>query len=391
MHVWRAGHLSRSTAKLYLTWVRRFRAYCAGKKLDEVAEMTRCGATRFVDQCLGSRNKGPVGPASRATCLTSIHAWACALRAIGTTVPAWLPASEPAKLSPLLTEYCKFRHSHCGVAEGTLLRDVVTAEEFLALLKRRRAAVGRAKVSDIDAFAVQLSQRLCTRSIQDRCSSLRAFLRFLQTTGRSKRTLANSVLAPHIHVVEKPPRALPWTDVQRILKAVTRSEPPGKRDFAMLLLMATYGLGAAEVLSLRFKDVDWRLRILRLRRPKTGASIELPLLGPAAKALTAYIRAERPPSASSQRVFVRARMPYAPITSSAIRFCIRRYARQAGIQTKVIGAHALRHSHATRQVDSGANLKTVSDILGHRRPSSTSVYVRVALNRLRDVALPVPR
>jgi site-specific recombinase XerD len=84
-------------------------------------------------------------------------------------------------------------------------------------------------------------------------------------------------------------------------------------------------------------------------------------------------------------------MPYTPLTSGAIRHRIHHYARQAGVDAPVIGAHAFRHSHATRQIDAGANPKVVSDILGHRRPSSTSVYVRVALRRLRGVALPVPR
>ena len=84
-------------------------------------------------------------------------------------------------------------------------------------------------------------------------------------------------------------------------------------------------------------------------------------------------------------------MPYEPLTSGAIRHRIRYYADLAGISTKVIGAHAFRHSHASRQIDSGANVKIVSDILGHRSSSSTSVYVRVALERLRAVALPVPR
>ena len=84
-------------------------------------------------------------------------------------------------------------------------------------------------------------------------------------------------------------------------------------------------------------------------------------------------------------------MPYDPITSGALRHRIRHYARRAGVTAEVIGAHAFRHSHASRQIDTGANLKVVSDILGHRRPSSTSVYIRVALRRLRSVALPVPR
>ena len=150
------------------------------------------------------------------------------------------------------------------------------------------------------------------------CSSLRAFLRFLHTTGRLQADLASGVMAPRFRVSERPPRTLPWREVRRILQAIRRSEPPGKRDFAMLLLLATYGLGAAEVLGLRLEDLDWRAGILRARRPKTKVRMELPLLPPVAKALTAYLRWERPPAKGTDRLFLRKSMPYAPITSGAI-------------------------------------------------------------------------
>jgi site-specific recombinase XerD len=107
--------------------------------------------------------------------------------------------------------------------------------------------------------------------------------------------------------------------------------------------------------------------------------------------LTDYLRWERPPAKEKAHLFLRKNMPYEPITSGAIRHRIRHWAMLAGIPAKVLGAHAFRHSHATRQVDAGANIKIVSDILGHRSVSSTSVYVRVALKRLRSVALAVPR
>jgi integrase len=179
--------------------------------------------------------------------------------------------------------------------------------------------------------------------------------------------------------------------VKRLLRAVRQSEPPGRRDFAILLLLATYGLGAAELLALRLDDLDWEVGVLTVRRPKTKVPIQLPLLPPVAKALIAYLRWERPPTKTNHQLFLRMSMPYEPITSGAIRHRIRHYAGLAGISAKVIGAHAFRHSHASRQVDAGANIKVVSDILGHRSSSSTSVYVRVALKRLRAVGLPVPR
>jgi integrase len=208
-------------------------------------------------------------------------------------------------------------------------------------------------------------------------------------TGRLPGDLASGVIAPRYRMDERPPRTLLWTDVQKILRSNSRSEPPGKRDFAILLLLAACGMGAAEVLALRLRDLDWRAGIVTFRRPKTHVLIELPLLPPIAKALTAYLQSERPPAPRISSVFLRKSVPYEPITSGAIRHRIRYYARVAGISARVIGAHAFRHSHSSRQIDSGASIKVVSDILGHRSASSTSVYVRVALKRLRTVGLPV--
>jgi integrase len=159
----------------------------------------------------------------------------------------------------------------------------------------------------------------------------------------------------------------------------------------MLLMMATYGLGAAEVLQLRFEDVDWKMEVFQIYRPKTAISIDLPLLPSVSSALSTYLKNERPENIDTRRIFLSKQMPHNPLTSSAIRHRIRLYAYRAGITADVIGAHAFRHSHASRQIDTGANPKVVSDILGHRNPSSTSVYVRVALRRLRMVALAVPR
>jgi integrase len=144
-------------------------------------------------------------------------------------------------------------------------------------------------------------------------------------------------------------------------------------------------------LGLRLEHIDWREGVVKVHRPKTKVANELPLLPQVAQALAGYLRSARPPHAAARELFVRIAVPHPVLTSGGIRHRIRKYARQAGIDTRVLGAHILRHSHATRQIDIGANPTMVSEILGHRRPSSTSVYVRVALRRLRAIALPVPR
>jgi site-specific recombinase XerD len=392
VELWRQGHLSWSTIRVYLHWVRRFRTYCDERKLIEADQLSLAGALRFARNYAGPRLNGRgSAPGSRDSARNAIHAWAWALRSLGASVPTWRSRSEAATLPPLLSEYYAYRRTHAGVAESTLVRDIDVGQQFLQHLRRRQCTLGRVALVDIDRFIAKTGERLSKSTVVDRCSSLRAFLRFLHTTGRLQTDLASSVMAPRFRVSERPPRTLPWQDVRRILQVIRRSIPPGKRDFAMLSLLATYGLGAAEVLSLRLEDLDWQAGVLRARRPKTKVIIELPLLPPVARALTAYLRWERPPAKGTARLFLSNGMPYAPITSGAIRHRIRLYAMQAGVSAKVIGAHAFRHSHASRQVDAGANLKVVSEILGHRSSSSTSVYVRVALKRLRGLGLPVLR
>jgi len=149
--------------------------------------------------------------------------------------------------------------------------------------------VNRVAVADIDAFVAQQAEHVGRRTVARACTALRSFLRFLRSTGRLRHDLAACVIAPRIGLSERPPRALPWTDVKRMLDSIPVAESPGRRDFAMLLMMTLYGLGAAEVLALQLEDVNWQSGVISVRRPKTGMQIELPLLAPIARALTAYL------------------------------------------------------------------------------------------------------
>ena len=181
-------------------------------------------------------------------------------------------------------------------------------------------------------------------------------------------------------------------DVQRIVRGIDRSTPVGSRDFALLLLMASYGLRASEALRLRLEHIDWKAGTLHILRPKTGAETWLPLLPAVARALASYLRHGRSRRAVAREVFLRSRAPYCRLThAGAVCNLLARRAADAGVGAPYLGSHVLRHSHATRQVDAGVSAKIVGDILGHARPASTSVYVRVALRRLRALALPVPR
>lgn len=387
--VWRSGGLGWGTIAAYLGWVRRWRTYWRNRGVDEVRHLTHAGVAALTSSLIGSRHHRRIGPSGRAGARNSLHAWSCALQIMGETVPCWRPAPRPVTPPPLLRAYVAHRQSHRGVAVGTLHRDVDVASEFLATLRSRRRTIATARIADIDKFVDGMLVRWSQSTVADRCSSLRAFLRFLRATGRLRRDLVTAVVGPRVHVAARPPRALPWADVRRILRVIPRRRPLDLRDHAMLLLLASYGLGSIEVARLRLDDIDWAARILRIRRVKTGVDIELPLAPSVARAVAVYLRRGRPSHATAREVFLTIGLPHRAITAAAVRHQVQKYADLAGVPIQ--GSHAFRHSHATRQIDLGASPRIVSDILGHRRPSSTSVYVRVALRRLRALALPVPR
>ena len=132
VELWRKGHLSLGTIVIYLQWVRRFRTYCDKRKLRETEQLTAVGARRFAKAYAGPRLKGrQSSKESRNLASNALHAWACALAALGTPLPPWRD-NHPPILPPLLEEYCHYRRAHNGVSERTLVRDVETAYGFLA-------------------------------------------------------------------------------------------------------------------------------------------------------------------------------------------------------------------------------------------------------------------
>jgi site-specific recombinase XerD len=279
-----------------------------------------------------------------------------------------------------------------GVAQRTLHFDAQCATTFLKFLATRRRTVQTTRIVDIDAFVISRSKTLTVKTIAGICSALRAFLRYLHMIGLIGTDLSVHVAAPMLRSVDRPPRAIPWDHVRRIVRAIDTTAPLGVRDKALFLMMAAYGMGASEVIGLRLDDIDWRQRHLQIRRPKTGVVTELPLLADVARALAIYLRRSRPAHAATRAVFVSDHLPHGPLCgSTTIRHRLALYAERAGIRDVYLGTHLFRHSHATRQIEQGRSAKVVGDILGHRRPESTSAYTRSAVLRLRAMALPVPR
>lgn len=393
--IWRASGRTSATIDVYSRWARRFVNYCVGEGLDPIGHLTQEFAERFrAEGCRRRkfRRQRRLRPVGRLAIIAP-RALSCALSALGHAVPQWRPRpAAPPRLSTVVREFVAYRVKHRGIATTTIRSDVAVATKLLSFLRVNGRSPASMRVTEIDGFVLDLTSKCARKTVAGNCSTLRAFLRFLHLTGRVRADLASCVVAPRTRSMDRPPRALPWRDVQRILRAIDVRQPIGRRDFALFLMMATYGMGSGEVYELKLEDLDWKERSIRLRRPKTGVVTILPLLDPVARALARYLRHERPTHTRVRNVFVTDHMPHRALSgSTTIRHRLAKYAEAAGVSAAFLGTHVFRHSHATRQIEGGAPPKVVADILGHRRPESTSAYVRGAILRLRAIALPVPR
>lgn len=389
VQIWRDQGYAASTISGYLLWIRRYRLHCYRRRLDDTERLTRRHAIRIAKIFAGKRcpKVRSEAWAIRAT-KTALRRWAEALHTLSIPVPSWCPPQRLGPIDGLLSEYCDFRRRWRTVKASSLRTETRQVRQFLSWLPRgQRQALSSLESSRIDGFLCWYGKTVKPKTLASVCSGLRSFLRFLHATGRTPMDLARCVEGPRLCKYGNPPRMLRWHDVRRILALIDRSTPTGKRDYAMFLLMAAYGMGASEILDLRLDDIDWRKGTVHVVRRKTGVRTLLPLLGPVGKALAAYLQG-RPRHQKRRVLFLKALAPFPPLTFAGLTARWQRYSAAAGVSFR--GTHALRHAHATRQVEAAAPPKVVSDILGHSDPSSLSTYARVATERLRAVCLPLP-
>jgi integrase/recombinase XerD len=220
-------------------------------------------------------------------------------------------------------------------------------------------------------------------------SALRGFLAYLLLEGVLERDLVWTVERPRVYSMSQPPQVLAEEVVERLLAAVDRSSPLGKRDLAMLLLAARYGLRSSDIRGLRFDHIHWREQRIVLVQSKTQVPLELPLLADVDHALADYIRFGRP-SCPAREIFVRHVAPISPLGKrNNLWPVMRRALRAAGIELsgREQGLRLLRHSAATRLLRHGVAFDTISDILGHLSVDTTRRYAQVDLTGLKSVAL----
>lgn len=320
---------------------------------------------------------------------------------------ARFPPLVPTVRERQVAGYAAYLRDVRGFASSTVRQHCQTTTALLQFLRATPERLTCLTAQDLEAFLRHRGPRLARVSLQHEVAHLRAFVRFLAVRGEGPVGLDRTIDTPRVYRDEQLPRALPWETVLALLMAIDQQTSVGRRDYAMFLLIATYGLRACEVVGLTLDDLDWRGRRVHVRQRKTGAVLWLPLTDEVGTALVAYLRHARPrltvrtdrrapatfadPACACREVFVRARTPGGPLKPTAITEAFQACSRRSGLPITCQGVHCLRHSYAVHLLRSGVSLKAIGDMLGHRTFESTCVYLRLAVDDLREVALPMPK
>lgn len=294
-------------------------------------------------------------------------------------------------LEQLIARYAGHLRQDCGLSEATIHYRLRYARELLRRLRiRRTRQLLSWSPSQIARCTSTLAGRCKPSSGQALASSIRSFLRFLLMEGLIRQDLAAAVPSFASWRLTVLPTVADQTDLEKLIKAVDDTTPIGMRDRAALLCLTELGLRASDVAAIELEAVDITAGILRFRRPKQRCQTEMPLTPRLTSAIDLYMRRGRP-AGSSRWLFVIHRAPIGQrLTAGGIGRIVTRRVAQAGLADRIHGPHVIRHSVATALINQGASIKQIADLLGHRSIDTTSIYAKVDLRSLVEVALPWP-
>ena len=251
-----------------------------------------------------------------------------------------------------------------------------------------RVRLSRLCAGDVVRF-VQRQAPLHLKRAKLMTTALRSFLHYVRYRGEVTLDLAAAVPVVPNWPMTSIPRAISADHVRQLLAGIDRRTAVGRRDYAILLLLARLGLRSGEVAFLELDDIDWNAGQVSVCG-KSGQHNELPLPTEVGQAIAAYLRRGRPPS-TSRRVFLRAKAPIRGFHgASGVGSIVRHSLKRAGIDAPTTGAHQFRHGLATEMLRQGASLSEIGELLGHRHPQTTEIYTKVDMKALRTLALPWP-
>lgn len=277
-----------------------------------------------------------------------------------------------------------------GYSISTIQGERSEIRQFLSYIQRiGYSDLSQIRRQDITAYIISVSPGR-TSGMSSCLTRLRAFFRYLA----ENRTIHESMLATlqlKTAIHKKVHAGFTPEESDKILQAVDRSTPIGKRDYAMLLLARYTGLRAVDVIHLRLRDIEWHKNEISIVQHKTLRPLTLPLENIVGNAIADYILNARPQS-DSQHIFLRTRAPYEALGFGNGTVIVRKYAKKAGINLRAgeqKGFHSFRRSIGVNMLSADVPLATISEVLGHSSSDSTKPYLSLAADSLRMCAMPL--
>jgi integrase/recombinase XerD len=310
------------------------------------------------------------------------------LRRLGVVAAPVSSAATPAER--LQGEFRLYLQQERALASTTQACYTAFVSEFLT----ERFGAGPVDLSllcaaDVTGFVRRRAIAIRSKRVQLMTTALRSFLRFARYRGDIEKDLAACIPPVANWKQSTIPRALPHDQVEQVLASINRKTAIGRRDYAILLILARLGLRAGEIRTLTLEDLDWQEGLITVRG-KAGRFSQLPLPRDVGAAIADYLRHGRP-TASSRCVFLRARAPLEEFQGqSGVGSMVRHALERAGIDAVRTGAHQFRHALACQMLKQGASLSEIGELLRHRSPQTTAIYAKVDLDSLASLALSWP-
>jgi site-specific recombinase XerD len=311
------------------------------------------------------------------------------LRRVGLNpMPSAAISDNPA--DRIIQDYTHFLVDQRGLSQATVVNYVPVVRRFLETrFGVGKLSLNKLRVTDVTDFIVLGSSTDSPKRVQLNASALRSFLGFLTQEGKITANLAASVPTVANWRLAELPQFLEPAQVEKLLRSCNKKTKTGRRDRAVLLLLARLGLRAGEVVHLTLENINWEAGEI-LIRGKSAREDRLPLPHDVGRALAAYLKQDRP-ACSCRRVFIRMKAPRRGFSSSvAVCDIFRRALARADLHPPKKGVHLLRRSLATQMLRRGVSLTQIGEVLRHQLAQTTEVYAKVDLIALRALAQPWP-
>jgi site-specific recombinase XerD len=356
---------SRSVMRSHIAKVSQFNRYLRYLGIKDCSEVQALHADRFIGRlsskhgCISSRH-----PPAAIRCLMKY----LSIRGIQSS------AVQTPHYEGVLNAYAADLRHHRGLAESTIKTYRHYLVPFLQSLDGKDILESLSEVSpqQIHAFFEKQGRGKATTTRGKIHTTLRTFLSFCARQGYVAGHLTEAVPKVFRYRLASVPRHICEQSAQKLIESIDRSTSAGRRDYAIILLLHTYGVRGAQIRSLRLEDIQWRQSRIRFRSCKSGKEIIDPLTDAAGESLLDYLRYGRPKTVYRE-VFLTDRAPLHPLKADNLYSMIAARMHCLGIAGPARGPHGFRHGFATRMLNGGQSLKTIADMLGHRDINSTFI------------------